>query len=116
MQYIDLASPQCMYLPTVIHELLHALGLKHMHNSSDRDNFIRIDFNNIQRKYVDSFKKVKSTDHSYFGTTYDLLSIMHYGKYEFAIDKEKRTIYVEVSAFIMLFLVVSNIYYHNVLI
>ena len=39
---------------TPIHEFMHALGMGHTHTRSDRDQFIIVDFNNIQVSYNSS--------------------------------------------------------------
>lgn len=95
-------SPACMSLDTIMHELLHTLGLMHMHMSTDRDNFVRIDFSNIAVENHFGFDKLSDMDYSYFGTTYDPASIMHYRPYEFAVNPYQKTIYGLVSTLITL--------------
>lgn len=75
----------------VIHELLHALGFLHMHTATQRDDFVKINYDNIQPRAVKNFEKY--TAHvSMFNTQYDYRSIMHYSKWAFAVDKSKPTI------------------------
>lgn len=97
VQAFYLRRPRCMELYTIIHELLHNLGLEHMHNSLDRDNYIDIDFNNILPENRVFFNIVNPAYYSYFGTTYDYASVMHYRSKDFAINKDQRTIYVKVK-------------------
>lgn len=54
----------------VIHELLHVLGLYHMHTAADRDNFIDINFNNIQAARKNQFDRI-TRDVSMFNTAYE---------------------------------------------
>lgn len=58
---------------TAIHELGHALGLSHEHQRYDRDRYIQVLAQNIQRGKEDQF-----TTTDYGGGSYDLRSIMHY--------------------------------------
>jgi hypothetical protein len=59
--------------------------------SSDRDNYIRINWNNIKEGGKANFEQIQ-THISMFGTQYDYGSIMHYSRKAFAIDKRYDTI------------------------
>ena len=39
-----------MYLGTIVHEFGHALGLLHEQNRLDRDEFVKVNYNNIFRR------------------------------------------------------------------
>ncbi|WAQ95435.1 MEP1B-like protein [Mya arenaria] len=72
----------CERKGTVMHELLHALGFWHEQSRTDRDNYVTIHSENIQKVgYIDML-----------GQPYDYGSIMHYSAYAFAIDRTKMTI------------------------
>lgn len=76
----------------VIHELLHALGFYHEQSRRDRDKYITINWSNIQKNRESNFKKYspgKATTHN---EAYDKQSVMHYGNYAFAINRNVKTI------------------------
>lgn len=76
----------------VQHEFMHALGFQHMHQAHNRDKYIRINKGNIEKGFVSAFDKISKDKTSFFGTSYDLDSIMQYDGHGFAIDKAKPTI------------------------
>lgn len=48
-QVVSLSRSGCLYHNTVQHELLHALGFNHEQTRSDRDNHIRVLWENISQ-------------------------------------------------------------------
>jgi astacin len=82
----------CILHGTIIHELSHALGLFHEQSRPDRDNYIKIHFDNVKKGKEHNFKKRAISRTSYFETPYDYGSVMHYPSYAFAIDYSKPTI------------------------
>lgn len=80
-QEINLNIPGCMFRGTIVHEIMHALGFLHEQNRPDRDNFVRIERNNIDPSFRDQFDK--SSDANTFNTPYDFGSIMHYDEFSF---------------------------------
>lgn len=74
----------CMIKRAIVHEFLHALGFFHQQSSADRDNFINIHWENIQKGTEYNFDKYSSAKITNFGTRYDYGSIMHYGPLAFS--------------------------------
>lgn len=60
----------------IAHELAHALGFAHQHNSPERNAFVEIQWENIQSAARHNFRRVPQA--ILFGF-YDYCSIMHYG-------------------------------------
>lgn len=59
-----------------------------MHNHVDRDDYIEIIWENIWPFYYDAFAEVDPGLFNNFGTSYDMKSIMHYGRYTFTWNGE----------------------------
>jgi len=59
-----------------VHELLHTLGFVHEHERPDRDEFIRINQDNIEPADMKNFMKSDSVN--YHHTPYDVLSVLHF--------------------------------------
>lgn len=55
-----------------------------MHNHADRDNFIDINWQNIDSELWSNFKKLNPLESINFGTNYDYMSIMHYDRKAFS--------------------------------
>ncbi|XP_046647145.1 zinc metalloproteinase nas-13-like isoform X1 [Daphnia pulicaria] len=70
----------------VIHELMHAAGFWHEHMRPDRDTYVSINLDNVQRKYRGNFDRLSTTYVTTLGLSYDYGSVMHYPRNAFAID------------------------------
>lgn len=66
------------------HEMMHTLGFYHEHSRSDRDQYIKINWNNIEDGHKDQFLTFRWT--TGFGEPYDYDSIMHYSSKAFSRD------------------------------
>uniref|UniRef100_A0A672H6B2 Metalloendopeptidase n=1 Tax=Salarias fasciatus TaxID=181472 RepID=A0A672H6B2_SALFA len=80
-QRISLKKNGCLHNGIIQHEVLHALGFHHEQVRSDRDEHVRILFENILQGLEGNFKKVETNN---LGTPYDLMSVMQYYKYAFS--------------------------------
>ncbi|OWA52627.1 putative Embryonic protein UVS.2 [Hypsibius exemplaris] len=72
------------------HEIMHAIGFYHEQSRLDRDEYVDINWSNIPEDKKDQFQKYTNT--TAFGETYDFNSVLHYGMYDFAIDRTVWTI------------------------
>jgi hypothetical protein len=80
-----------------IHEIGHAMGMWHEQSRNDRNEYVWINWDNIQEHTKYNFNQANL----YSGTSddgvdigyYDYNSIMHYDAYAFAIDRSVPTIY-----------------------
>uniref|UniRef100_A0A0N4WTA6 Metalloendopeptidase n=1 Tax=Haemonchus placei TaxID=6290 RepID=A0A0N4WTA6_HAEPC len=75
-----------------MHETLHALGLNHEHLRNDRDQYVKIDWSNINPQHYDYFVIADSKLYTSYGIKYDYGSIMHYNAYMGALNVARPTI------------------------
>ncbi len=80
---MNLQSPGCLSQGTIIHEMIHALGFRHEQSRADRDDYVNIHFENVERGRENNFDKV-GNGFSNFGVGYNTRSIMHYGNTAFS--------------------------------
>lgn len=86
-QTVNLQPNSCEATGTVQHELIHVLGFWHEQSRSDRDEYVKIHFENIQKGREIAFDKYSNTKNQ--GFPYDYGSIMHYGAYYFSKNGKK---------------------------
>ncbi|XP_029985539.1 low choriolytic enzyme-like [Sphaeramia orbicularis] len=84
-QVVSLNRQGCVFLDTIQHEMLHALGFHHEQSRSDRDENVRILFENIRPGLENQFDKVQTNN---LGTPYDYNSVMHYGRFAFSKNRQ----------------------------
>ncbi|KFM66189.1 Astacin-like metalloprotease toxin, partial [Stegodyphus mimosarum] len=75
----------CIFKGTIVHELGHALGFYHEQNRSDRDDYLQIFMNNVQKGMEHNFDKLKPNQNILY-TPFDYDSIMIYGNHAFSKD------------------------------
>ena len=75
---------------TITHEILHAAGIHHEQSRPDRDEYVKIHWNNISDGAESNFQKLP-LGYIFDHTPYDYNSIMHYGGKDFGI-RNKTTI------------------------
>ncbi|UYV76943.1 hypothetical protein LAZ67_14002511 [Cordylochernes scorpioides] len=81
----------CVRFPIVLHELTHVLGFFHEHNRSDRDDYLRIIWDNISIESKTQFNKMSPSDHLLLAP-FDYESIQLYGSRAFSEDGFSKTI------------------------
>ncbi|WP_187345325.1 M12 family metallopeptidase [Cystobacter ferrugineus] len=74
----------CEFKGTAVHELMHALGFYHEQSRPDRDQYIAINFQNIERGMEDQFDICQ--DCTTQDIPYEYSSIMHYGAQAFTAN------------------------------
>jgi len=74
----------CFRIGTIIHEMLHTLGFYHMQSATERDDFVRIAWENIQAGTENNFNVYGADRISNFGELYDVTSVMHYSAFGFS--------------------------------
>jgi Astacin (Peptidase family M12A) len=73
----------------IAHEIMHALGFLHEQNRADRDNYIQVNFDNIDEKYKDNFEKLPSEYMKVSGLgSFDFESLMIYPPTMFALGNK----------------------------
>ena len=75
---------------SIVHEILHAIGLRHEQTRWDRNNYVKIHWDNIVDGQKHNFNRLFFYTRSY--TQFDFNSIMLYGPFGFAKDRTKPTI------------------------
>ncbi len=76
---------------TPVHELLHTCGIEHEHNRVERDEWIKINWDNIKKKQRHNFEKLSANEYSNYDVPYNYNSVMHYPLDAFAKVKGLHT-------------------------
>ncbi|XP_031413880.1 hatching enzyme 1.2-like [Clupea harengus] len=88
-QVLSLNRYGCVYHGIIQHELNHALGFYHEQTRSDRDEYVKINWNYINPEMAHNFQKQHTNN---LNTRYDYTSVMHYGRTAFTVQNGKETI------------------------
>nr|AJD25293.1 astacin-like protein [Plectreurys tristis] len=81
----------CRDFGTIVHELLHSLGLIHEHSRSDRDKYINIIWENV-RPGLQKYLVQLSPDQNRILSPFDYDSIMMLGENAYSKSKDLKTI------------------------
>lgn len=79
-QLLNLQFPGCDSLGTAIHELGHAIGMAHEQSRPDREKYVKILWDNIEKAEYNNFE---IDEGGFTGQDYDFHSVMHYDAYAF---------------------------------
>ncbi|CAL4065943.1 unnamed protein product, partial [Meganyctiphanes norvegica] len=82
----------CVGHGTILHELMHTVGFWHEQSRYDRDDYIDIEWDNIDAKRKFNFNKHNNVRTTSLGLAYDYNSLMHYRSHQFAMDSSRPTI------------------------
>ncbi|XP_071944603.1 blastula protease 10-like [Antedon mediterranea] len=69
-------------LAIVLHEIGHTIGFEHEHERHDRDDYVTINWINVEAENADAFEKKDTI----MTVPYDIYSIMHYARDTFTIN------------------------------
>lgn len=78
----------CKRIGTVLHEMMHCIGIIHEQSRSDRDRFIQVNFANIKKNNAYNFNKYSIYNLDNLGMPYNYWSVMHYSNYAFSRNKK----------------------------
>ncbi len=81
---MTLKADGCVWHGIVQHEFLHALGFNHEQSRPDRDEYVKINFENIDPNAAHNFYNLLDSDS--LGSPYDYGAVMLYGKGDFSAN------------------------------
>ncbi|KAM4632733.1 meprin A subunit alpha-like [Polymixia lowei] len=90
---------RCDTKAIVEHELLHALGFYHEQSRSDRDDYIKIWWDQIEEGKEHNFNKYEDDFITDLNTPYDYESVMHYRPFSFNKNESIPTITTSIPSF-----------------
>eukprot|EP00929_Paragymnodinium_shiwhaense_P100260 TRINITY_DN6246_c0_g1_i4.p1 TRINITY_DN6246_c0_g1~~TRINITY_DN6246_c0_g1_i4.p1 ORF type:complete len:527 (+),score=33.79 TRINITY_DN6246_c0_g1_i4:81-1661(+) len=84
-QKLNLQTKGCNHMGIALHELGHTVGLSHEHERFDRDQYIKVALENVEKTENERWFDVNPwRNRALRHIPYDLSSIMHYGEGAFA--------------------------------
>ncbi|XP_073822519.1 seminal metalloprotease 1-like [Musca autumnalis] len=83
---LSMDRPKCFNPLVISHELLHALGFYHEHMTSNRDDYVTINWDNIIPGKEIFYRKLDNSTVTDFGYDYDYDSVLHYGPFGFSVN------------------------------
>ncbi|KAH0555366.1 hypothetical protein KQX54_018033 [Cotesia glomerata] len=91
-QSIISIDDDCGKFGTILHELGHAIGFFHEHSHPDRDEYVKINFDNIKDDDKHLYEKLNLASVSTLDQPYNYDSIMHYPTFASSKRSGKQTI------------------------
>lgn len=91
------SSAGCALMGVAAHELLHAIGFHHAQSDINRNQYVRVNYENVVSGQEHNFEMYSNNYVSDYGEGYDFGSILHYSRYAFS-KNGKTTIDPLVSA------------------
>ncbi|UJR35860.1 hypothetical protein I4U23_028604 [Adineta vaga] len=85
-QQLSLHHSGCVTRDTIIHETMHALGFNHEQIRTDRDQYVKILYENIDPDFSSNFDKAQNTGVEIPESPYDYMSVMHYYSNGFSLN------------------------------
>ena len=80
--FLAIIGGGCWWEDTVVHEFIHAFGFAHEQQRPDRDDYVKVIWQNIPESLWSQFKVLEGS-HTY-GVPYDGKSVMHYTSKSFS--------------------------------
>jgi hypothetical protein len=75
----------CFYVGPVRHESMHAAGFWHEQSRADRDDYVQVNWENIESDKLHNFNKYElGSEITHLDAEYDTCSLMHYGTTAFS--------------------------------
>jgi len=85
----------CFSVGTVLHEFMHAAGFHHEQSRADRDSYVQVYWQNIQKGTEYNFNKYTLNEITHLKAPYDTCSIMHYSSYAFSSNGQATIVKIQ---------------------
>lgn len=82
----------------IVHEIAHSLGYFHEHSRPDRDEYVKVLWDNIRPEFKKNFNKEDGDTINSRGVKYDYSSVMHYGAFFFTSSAGSKTLETKEAA------------------
>ncbi|XP_066215351.1 meprin A subunit alpha [Saccopteryx leptura] len=92
-------GPGCDYKAIIEHEILHALGFYHEQSRTDRDDYVKIWWDEIRPGFQHNFNTYRDDFITDLNTPYDYESLMHYAPFSFNKNESVPTITAKIPEF-----------------
>ncbi|XP_049886099.1 high choriolytic enzyme 2-like [Pectinophora gossypiella] len=82
----NIAWPGCSNRMIIMHEWLHVVGFHHMHQTYPRDDWVIINWQNVQNGMASQFNRFSNSLITMLGLPYEYASNQHYGSHAFSFN------------------------------